>query len=369
MKKICVVTAARSEYGHLKWLIHDLLERKDIETQVVVTGGHLDESQGHTIDEIISDNVKIAKIVDVRISNKNAKDVTDTMGRYILAFSEAFAELRPDVLVVLGDRYELLPICSVAFIQGIEIAHVSGGDVTEGTLDDTVRNTVTMMAKYHFPGNLDSAKNIERMRNSTENIYSVGEPSLEAFNRLKLMTREELAKNLDLDVNKKWALLTLHSETTKTIEYNKRMAESLFTSVSRLNDYQILITKANTDLGGKEINDYFESVVKKNVDKFRIIPSLGQLRYLSYMKQVDFVVGNSSSGIVESPFLSIPTVNIGERQKGRYQCDNIVQSETDEKSISKAIEKALNKDISLNDRYFWGDGNTSKKIIKVLCEE
>lgn len=368
MKKICIVTAARSEYGHLKWLIHDLQQRNDIETQVVVTGGHLDENQGHTIDEIIVDNVRIAKVVDVEVSNSSAKELTDTMGRYMLAFSEAFNELNPDILVVLGDRYELLPICSVAFIQGIKIAHISGGDVTEGALDDNVRNTATMLATYHFPGNPGSAKNIERMRNSSENIYSVGEPSLEAFNRITLLTREQLAENLGLVINKKWALLTLHSETTKSIEYNVNMADALFKSISKLENYQIVITKANTDLGGKEINDYFESAVKMNSDKFKIIPSLGQLRYLSYMKQVDFVIGNSSSGIVESPFLSIPTVNIGDRQKGRYQCDNIVQSDVDEESITESIKVALEKEISPKDKYFWGDGNTAEKIIRVICE-
>ena len=219
MRKICVVTAARSEYGHLKWLIHDLQQRNDIETQIVVTGGHLDENQGHTIDEIIADNVKIAKIVNVKVSNTNAKELTDTMGRYMLAFSEVFDELKPDILVVLGDRYELLPICSAAFIQGIRIAHISGGDITEGALDDKVRNTATMLATYHFPSNPGSAKNIERMRNSSENIYSVGEPSLEAFNRITLLTREQLAENLGLDITKKWVLLTLHSETTRNNEY------------------------------------------------------------------------------------------------------------------------------------------------------
>ena len=368
MKKICFVTAARSEYGLLKWLMHDIDADSTFQLQLIVTGGHLLKEQGHTIDTIISDGFKIDATVDTNIDTSSTEKIASSMGRMAAMFAPVFAELKPDLLFVLGDRYELLPICNTAFVMRIPIAHISGGDVTEGAIDDGVRNTVTMLADYHFPGPLDSAKNIERMRGNSKNIWAVGEPGLDAFNRMNLITRNELAENLGLDINKKWCLMTYHSETRESLEYNLSAVQSCFDALSSHKDLQVVMTYANADFGGEKINEQLENMAKKNPSQFKVVPSLGQLRYLSFMKQVALVIGNSSSGIVEAPSLGVPVVNIGERQKGRYQCKNIIQCMNDSAVIVNAVNSSFEKKIDNSDCSYWGDGHTSEKIIKILKE-
>lgn len=366
MKKICFVTAARSEYGLLKWLMHDIDEDSDFQLQLIVTGGHLLKEQGYTIDAIISDGFKIDATVDANLDTSSTESIASSMGRMAEKFAPVFAELKPDLLFVLGDRYELLPICNSAFVMRIPIAHLSGGDVTEGAIDDGVRNTVTMLADYHFPGPIDSAKNIERMRGNSRNIWAVGEPGLDAFNRIKLMTRAELADNLGLDENKKWCLMTYHSETRESLEYNLSAVQSCFDALSSHKDLQVVMTYANADFGGEKINEQLEEMTKKNPSKFKVVPSLGQLRYLSFMKQVALVIGNSSSGIVEAPSLGVPVVNIGERQKGRYQCKNIIQCNNDSVAIATAVNSSFEKELDNSDCNFWGNGHASENILKIL---
>lgn len=366
MKRICVVTATRAEYGYLKWLMKDIQADSALELQVIATGTHLDKSQGHTVEQIIADGISVSAEVDVQLDNSSSKAICETMSRYGNGFAEVLSQLQPDVVIVLGDRYELLPICSTAFIMQIPIAHLSGGDVTEGALDDGVRNAVTMLATYHFPITEDCAKNIRRMRGEDKNIFVTGSTSLDFFNRTELMTREELAENLSLDINKKWALCTLHSETKQDISYNVRMADNLISAMKEsLSDFQIVITNANADLGGQEINKLMMKVTDESQNQFVVVPSLGQKRYLSYMKQVELVLGNSSSGILESPYLGVPTVNIGERQKGRYRCENIIQSGIEKNEIEQSIKEAMSGKYSTPSTY-WGDGNASGKIVSVL---
>lgn len=369
MKKICFVTAARSEYGLLKWLMHDISADPDFQLQLIITGGHLLKEQGHTIDAIIADGFKIDATVDVNLDTTSTETIAASMGRMAEKFAPVFATLKPDLLFVLGDRYELLPICNTAFVMRIPIAHLSGGDITEGAIDDGVRNTVTMLADYHFPGPMDSAKNIERMRGDSKNIWAVGEPGLDAFNRMKLMSRNQLAENLKLDVNKKWCLMTYHSETREGLEYNLSAVQSCFNALSSFDDLQVVMTYANADFGGDKINEKLEKYAKDNSDKFKVVPSLGQLRYLSFMKQVSLVIGNSSSGIVEAPSLGVPVINIGERQKGRYQCKNIIQCRNDSDSISTAVLSCFEKKLDSSDCNYWGDGHTSEKILTILKEK
>lgn len=366
MKRICVVTATRAEYGYLKWLMKDIQADSALELQVIATGTHLDKSQGHTVEQIIADGISVSAEVDVQLDNSSSKAICETMARYGNGFAEVLSRLQPDVVIVLGDRYELLPICSTAFMMQIPIAHLSGGDVTEGALDDGVRNAVTMLATYHFPITEDCAKNIRRMRGEDKNIFVTGSTSLDFFNRTNLMSREGLAENLGLDINKKWALCTLHSETKQEVYYNIIMAENLVSAMKEcLSDFQIVITNANADLGGQEINKLMMKVANEEPNHFIVVPSLGQKRYLSYMKQVELVIGNSSSGILESPYLGVPTVNVGERQKGRHRCENIIQSGIEKTEIEKSIKEALSGKYSIPSTY-WGDGNSSEKIVKVL---
>ncbi|WP_024467910.1 UDP-N-acetylglucosamine 2-epimerase [Treponema pedis] len=367
MKNICIITATRAEYGYLSGLINKIYSSSDLNLQLVVTGAHLLKEQGYTIEEIKKDGYPIAAEVDVAIDNSSEFAIACTMSRYALQFAEVFKCLQPNIVFVLGDRYELLPICSAAFMMKIPIAHISGGDVTEGALDDAIRNAVTMLATYHFPGTEDSAKNIIRMRGNDKNVFTVGEPTLDFYKTENLLSRDELAVILNIDINKNWILFTYHPETMETLEYNINAVKNSIDVLREFNNIQVIITKSNTDYGGKEINEFLEFVADQEHSKFSIFSSLGQLKYLSVMKQCSLVMGNSSSGIIETPFLSVPAVNIGNRQKGRYQCSNIIQCTTNRTDIRAAVNKALfagKKEYS--DKNYWGDGDTATQILKVL---
>lgn len=362
MKKVCIVTAARSEYGLLRWIIDEVHRSDDLELQLVVTGGHLSPEQGLTYKFIEEDGYPIAEKVEMLVSSVDEVGIAKSMGLCSISIADTFKRLSPDILVVLGDRYEQLSIVGTALVMGIPIAHISGGDVTEGAIDDEIRNALSMMSTLHFPGVEASADNLRRMRGTDKNIFAVGEPGLDSFLGMDLWTKQQLADDLRLNLNKHWCLVTLHSETKLPIEENLSMAKALFDSMLECNDCQFVITKANADLGGTSINNFWKEAICYDEDKFRLIPSLGQIRYLSFMREVDAVLGNSSSGIVEAPFMGTPVVNIGERQNGRYICKNVICCGRSKHEISKAIHKAMIAP-RLIDKY-WGDGHTSERIVK-----
>lgn len=370
MKKICFVTAARSEYGLLKWLMKDVDDSKEFELQLIVTGGHLSYEQGHTVDQIIEDGFDITYTVDAELDTSTTARIAESMGKMSQSFAKAFEELQPDYLLVLGDRYELLPICSTSLIMRIPIIHLCGGDITEGAIDDSVRNAVTMMADYHFAGTDAAAQNIRRMRNSDKGVWVVGEPGLDAFNRNGKMSRDDLSKDLGLDINRQWALMTYHSETRKTLDYNLLVLDNIIQALLTHKETQVVITYANADFGGAQINETLENYARKYPDNIKVISSLGQYRYLSYMRQVEFVIGNSSSGIVEAPFLNIPVINVGDRQLGRYLCGNIIQSDGSLDSLKKSLNKVqIVKNTIHDDLNFWGDGSCSERVLKILKEQ
>lgn len=370
MKKIAVITAARSEYGLLKWIMKALEASDKFELQLIVTGAHLMNSQGHTVDYITEDGFKIDYTIECSIEPETKQDIVNTMSEMMEGAAKAYEELKPDYIVVLGDRYELLSFCNAALIMQIPIIHISGGDITEGAIDNSIRNSITMLADYHFPGTKDSADNIVRMLGRSNKIWCIGEPGLDAFYKEKLMSREELADNLNLDGSKKWILMTYHTETRIAPEANMAAVKACIENLLRLENTQAVITYANADLGGKQINEYLEETSEKYHESIRVIPSLGQKRYLSFMKQAFMVIGNSSSGIVEAPMFDIPVVNIGDRQKGRHICENIFCTDADEKSIETAIINAGNYNKGQNaDMNFWGDGHTAERFIQILEKE
>lgn len=362
MKKVCIVTAARSEYGVMRWTIDAINKDPELELQLVVTGAHLIESQGFTYKTILDDGFNIAAYADMKLNSGSKKAIVESMGHCSIAFAEVFQKLSPDLLLVVGDRYELLPICSAALVMNIPIAHISGGDVTEGAIDNEVRNAITMMSVLHFPGVMESAKNIERMRQSNKNIFCVGEPGLESFIKEILLTRKQLAENLCIPYSSRWLLVTLHPETQQSLEYNINMAENLKSMLDLTEDTTVVITKANTDFGGNQINKYWETVVTSNPQKYSLFSSLGHIRYLSFMKECYAVIGNSSSGIFEAPIIGTPVINIGNRQKGRHLCHNVHQADNSLSSICETWKEITINNNRLSDTYY-GDGNTSLKIV------
>ncbi len=366
MKRVCIITAARSEYGLLKWVIDGVYHDIGLELQLVITGAHLSEEHGKTVRFIEEDGYPIAACVDMHLASDNVTDIVRSMGYCSTGMADVLKQLQPDVVVVLGDRYELLPIVSAALVMRIPVAHLSGGDVTEGAIDNEVRNAVSMMSTIHFPGVESSAENLRRMLGSDARIYIAGEPGLESFLRFDLMSREELAENIGLDVDKRWCLVTLHPETKLDLEKNLEMAQNLFEAMREAKDVHFVISKANADFGGMQINEFWDEAVKRDTEKYHLFSSLGQRRYLSFMQQTVGVIGNSSSGIVEAPFLGIPVINIGDRQKGRHLCKNVIQCDRTKEDIEKAFKKMFEQPKTVDTYY--GDGHTSEIIITKLKE-
>lgn len=367
-KKICFVTATRAEYGLMKWLMMEVQKSVHFELQLIVTGAHLLQEQGYTVDQIMEDGLQIDASVDIQLDTSSPETIAASMGRMAQMITPVLGNLEPDYVTVLGDRYELLPICNTAFVMGIPIIHLSGGDVTEGAIDDGIRNAVTMLATYHFAGTKESSENIIRMRGSDRNVWAVGEPGLDSFYREELLSRKELALNLGLDSGKAWALFTYHAETKESLAYNMEAVKNCIKVLEEMKGYQVIATYSNADFGGKYINAYLEEVKKKWEERIVVVPSLGNRRYLSVMRQVRFVVGNSSSGIVEAPFLRIPVVNVGNRQKGRHLCGNVIQTDAEYEAVKTAVERAAKGEINDSDADYFGEGNTSEKIIKILEE-
>jgi len=297
----------------------------------------------------------------MQLSSADTTSIVRSMGFCSQGFATTFDSLKPDIVVVLGDRYELLPIVSAALVMRIPIAHIAGGDVTEGAIDDEVRNAVTMMSTLHFPGVAAAAENIQRMRGTDKNVFTIGEVGLDSFNRYNLWSKKETAERLNLDMSKKWCLVTLHPETKLSTAENMVMTENLYNAMLKTDNVQYVITKANADLNGVDINNYWAEKVALNKERMQLYASLGQLRYLSFMKHADMVVGNSSSGIVEAPFMGTPVVNIGDRQKGRHICKNVICCGNSFDEISCALYKAINAQ-KVVDTY-WGDGYSSERIV------
>ncbi len=369
MRSICFITLARSDYGLIKWILKDLRSNDLFDPMLIVSGTHLLKEQGNTIQEIENDEMVISEILQYKSDLSTPSTIACTNGELAISISEAFTRLQPDYICVLGDRYELLPICSTALIMDIPVIHISGGDVTEGAIDNSIRNAVTMMADYHFAGTVHAAENIKRMRGSSRNVWIVGEPGLDEFFRTPLKSRTELADIYGLDPDKDWCMLTWHPETRRTSEYNMDAIKNCVTALDRVIDGEIAISYANADADGKLINEYLESDVRSLSSKFHVIPSFGHLNYLSYIKQCTFVIGNSSSGIVETPLLGIPAINLGDRQKGRHQCRNIIQCTTDLNDIKDALSSVSKMKPEYDDMYYWGTGHASESIVSILESE
>jgi GDP/UDP-N,N'-diacetylbacillosamine 2-epimerase (hydrolysing) len=369
IKKICIVTTSRAEYGVIRWLIDEINKDGVLELQLLVTGGHLSPEFGYTYKEIENDGFFVYEKIDMLLTTTNKANIAKSMGIEAIGCSDVLERLNPDLIIVTGDRYELLPICNSALVMDIPIAHISGGDVTEGAIDNQIRNAISALAKYHFPGNPDSGNRLLKMGADPEYVHVVGEPALDNFNRLNTLNRHELAKRFNLDINKKWILLTYHSETKLSLQENLSIVSNILESLKTTENSQIIITKSNADYGGKQINDYLKKEVEKNKSSFSLYDNLGQLNYISLMKEVSCIIGNSSSGIIEAPSVKCPVINIGNRQKGRLLSNNIICCKGSNTEISLALEKIYSEEFKsvLNETETpYGDGNSTERIIQKI---
>ena len=380
--KVCVVTAARSEYGLLRWLMQDIKDDPALTLQVVVTGSHLSPDFGYTWHEIEDDGFSIDAKVEMLLASPLQTDLVKSTGICALGIADVFEQLQPDLLVVLGDRYEMLPICSAALLMSIPIAHISGGDVTEGAIDDQIRHALTKMAALHLVSSPQAAARVRQMGEEEWRICLAGGPGMDNIRRLPALSREELAHNLGLDPNKEWALFTWHPETKISLQANLKTVNNIFEALGKqanltdkledkFNDklkdnLQVIATYANADYGGREINQALEQAAKEANGKIVVRQSLGQLRYVNMLKHAKFMIGNSSSAIFETPALKLPAINIGNRQKGRALTPNIISSGYTLQEILNAIKTVDSPEFKQRNAGYespYGDGFFAEKAL------
>ena len=363
MKKICVITATRAEYGLLKPLVKQLMRTPGVETQLVATGAHLVESLGNTWQEIEKDNIGIYKKIPIQSQGDESYHATLTMANALVQFGKYFQEEKPDLLVVLGDRTEILAFCAAAVNEHIPIAHIHGGELTQGAVDDSIRHAVTKMSYLHFTSTEEYRKRVIQMGEEPGGVYHVGALGVENILNEELLSRELLEGAAGFPASQDYAVVTFHPVTLEPDTAISQVKE-LFAAMQAKPELFYLITKANADAGGRAINEFMERM-SANCPNMKLVASLGVKRYLSAVKYARFVLGNSSSGIIEAPSLGVPTVNIGDRQKGRIMAGSVLCCEPEQKQILAAMEQAMHMAGGRWENPY-GDGCTSKKIVNVL---
>ena len=366
-KKICILTATRAEYGLLKPIIVKLSQIEMFDVRVVVTGAHLSPEFGLTYKDIEADGIIIDKKIEILLSSDTPASISKSMGMAMIGFADYFAFLEPDMLIVLGDRYETLAVATVAMNQRIPVAHLYGGEKTEGAIDESIRHAITKLSYLHFTSTEEYRKRVIQLGENPDRVFNVGAVGIENILNIKTMNKKELAEALQIDLDKPYAMVTYHPVT---LENNviKNQVMNLFDVCSNYKNLNFIFTKANADSDGRIINQMIEEFVKKSENAYAFT-SLGTVRYLSALKYCIINIGNSSSGLIEAPSFGIPTINIGDRQKGRMMATSVINCEPTKEDINKAIEYALSQEFRLiaeNTINPYGDGNTSLKIVTTI---
>ena len=367
---ICVVTGTRADYGLLRELLIRLSNNPEVSLDLIVTGSHLSDKFGNTQNEIVNDGFCDYTALPIPLEDDSKEGMAKSTGKAISIFTDYFSSNRPNILVVLGDRYEIFAASISAHFLGIPIAHISGGDVTEGAIDNAIRHSITKMSSLHFPGCEQSRIRIIQMGEDPDTVFNVGEPGVENCLKTDFLSREELADSIGFtNILKDYSVVTFHPVTLDNSNGIQQIQE-LINAMDAFSDMSYIITLANADAGGREINDYWKTQ-EVNHKNWLVVPSLGVKRYLSSLKYSKLALGNSSSGIVEAPSLGIPTVNIGDRQKGRMISESVICCNTISSDIQKAIVEALSPDFYERAKHVispFGNGNTSKLIESTLLE-
>lgn len=370
MRKIAVITGTRAEFGILNPLLKKIQNHLDLELQVVASAMHLSPEFGYTVEEIEASGFRVDKRVECLLSSDSAVGVSKSIGLALISFSEAFEELIPDLIVILGDRSEMLAAATAATIANIPIAHIHGGETTEGAYDESFRHAITKMSYLHFASTEEYKRRIIQLGENPKRVFNVGAMGLDSVKELNLLSREEFQESINFKLAKRNILITYHPVTLEN-KTSSSQFRSILKALDNLKDTNLIFTHANSDKDGRIINQMIENYVSVNTEKAVSFKSLGQARYLSALKHVDLVLGNSSSGILEAPFFNIPTIDIGDRQKGRISSESVVHSRDNEEEIEKALEKAF--DVHFREKIqkqeqIYGDGNTSGKILKVILD-
>jgi GDP/UDP-N,N'-diacetylbacillosamine 2-epimerase (hydrolysing) len=335
-RKICVVTGTRAEFGLLRWLMQEVQQTPGLELQVLATGMHLSPEFGLTYREIEQAGFVIDARVEMLLSADTATAVTKSMGLGMIGYADAYARLCPDLIVVLGDRFEIFAATAAALIAGIPVAHLHGGETTEGAFDEAMRHSITKMSHLHFVAAEDYRRRVIQLGEQPERVFLVGGLGIDAIQRIALLDRESLEASLDFKLGRRNLLITFHPVTLEGQSSGQQMAE-LLAALGELDDTHLIFTMPNADTGGRELATMVDTFVATHPNA-RVYSSLGQLRYLSCMKFVDAVVGNSSSGLAEAPSMGIATVNIGDRQKGRLSAESVINCPPERQAIHAALQ-------------------------------
>ena len=369
MRKICVVTSTRAEYGLLYWLLKEIEADSELKLQLIVTGMHLSPEFGLTYKEIEKE-FKIDKKIEILSGSHTSLDICAEMARVYEKFASALAELKPDILVLLGDRYEIFGVAGVASIMQIPIAHIHGGETTQGAFDEAFRHSITKMSHIHFAATNEYANRIIQLGEDPSRVFNVGGPGIENIKKLNLLNKDEFEKSIKFKLAKKNILITFHPVTLENSSAREQFNE-LLNALDELEETNFIFTKANSDTDGDVINKMIDEYVSQNSQKAVAFASLGQLRYLSAIKFVDIVLGNSSSGLLEVPSFKKATINIGDRQKGRARASSVIDVRPVKEEILAAIKRAYSKEFeqTLKDTINpYDGGNPSKKMVKILKE-
>ena len=368
MKKIIsILTATRSEYGLLKRIIAKMYTIQEFNVKIVVTGSHLSPEFGLTYKEIEDDGFTIDKKIEILISSDTPSSISKSMGLAMISFADYFEKLNPDLLIVLGDRYETLAVVTTAMCMRIPIAHLYGGETTEGAIDESIRHAITKLSYLHFTSTYEYRNRVIQLGENPGRVYNVGAIGIENILNEELLLKEELENDLGLSLSKPYAMVTFHPVTLENNSSEKQI-ESLLEVCKEYKNLSFIFTKANADAGGRIINQYIYKYAKENENIFAF-KSLGMRHYLSALNYCSMVVGNSSSGLLEAPSFGIPTVNIGDRQKGRLQASSVINCEPTKDSIRKALDLALSNEIVKKSKKTvnpYGNGDTSNKVVDVI---
>ncbi|MHC1747902.1 MAG: UDP-N-acetylglucosamine 2-epimerase [Cellulosilyticaceae bacterium] len=363
MKTICVVTGSRAEYGLIKGILERIKEDASLELKLIVTGMHLSYEFGLTYQEIEKDGYSIDEKIEVNLSSDTSVGVCKAMGLGMISFGEAYERLRPDIVVVLGDRYEIFSAVTAAYISKIPVAHIHGGEITEGAFDDSLRHCITKMSYLHFTSTETYRQRVIQLGEDPEHVYNVGALGVEQIKKFSFLSRSELEKILNFKLNQSFVLVTFHPVTLETTQ-NCGTIEELFKALESFENLRIVFTKSNSDNGGRTINQKIDDYVARYPQKSVAFTSLGSTLYLNVMKYSSLVIGNSSSGIIEAPSLKVPTINIGNRQNGRVQATSTINVEMKEKAIKEAIDLGINTKIDMSKIVNpYEKANTSKEIL------
>ena len=368
-RKICFITGTRAEYGLLRQLMLSSSKDKSLITQIVVTGSHLSRAHGLTYKEIEDDGLTISRKVNLKIKGDSSKEIISYMGEGLKGFSKALSALKPDLVVLLGDRYEIFAAASTALILNIPIAHIHGGEATEGAYDEAMRHSITKMSHLHFVAAPEYQKRVKQLGENKKNIFMVGGLGVDAIHRLKLLKKNDLEKSLNFKFGKKNLLIAIHPETLEKKQSSNNQMVELLSALEEVNDTKFIFTLPNADTHNLKITKMIEKFHAQYPSKSVLFSSLGQLKFLSTLKYIDGMIGNSSSGLLEAPSFKIGTANLGDRQTGRLKSKSVIDSTFKKKNILRSIETLYSTSFQKNLLTVtnpYGDPGASKKILSKI---